>query len=154
MHISNEIICENYDKILRLHPEKLDKLTCFYYQRITTKLHKKVSNEYENFKLVIASNTKQILSEIKLKFKSNNSMEVRYLPLSIDYEWLESIENQSFITFLFKEALLHDINIIEKSIEELQSKVKEEVLHNINMKELQVKLKCVALLESIKFLIL
>ena len=90
----------------------------------------------------------------KLKLIKDNLIKATSLPLSINYIQSTSTEKQSFLTFLFEELLLYNINIIGKYVEELQSELKEELLHKIKIKELEEKLKNLALPESVKFLIL
>ena len=58
------------------------------------------------------------------------------------------------MTLLFEESLLRDLNFIGKPIETLRSELKEELLREKKLKELDEKLKHVTPNEGVTFLIL
>ena len=84
----------------------------------------------------VTSDVENISAESKLKVIKDYSTEARSSTLCIDYVWSGSTEKQSFFNFLFEEALLRSMNIVGKPVEEHRSELKEELLHEIKIKEL------------------
>ena len=85
-----------------------------------------MSQEHE-FKAQMRVDCEAISDHSILLLTTNDMSEGNSDPCYIDFSWSTDTGKSTFRSFLLKEELLRDLNVIGKSLEELRSEVKAEL---------------------------
>jgi len=154
LHIPNNEICTKCEEVCIKYPEKRNDWLCYCKELISSELLNNISSEYDNFRLSITNDIRDITSKSKLLTIDNDKSEATSSPYSIDYQWSNDAEKSTFMTLLFEEALLRNVNFVGKSLEDLRNELKDELFKECKLKELSEKLNHVTPAEGVKILIL
>ena len=89
-----------------------------------------------------------------MKFVLHHDTEKNADPFSIDFEPTTLAEASQFKYLLVEESPLRDMDIVEKSREELRSEFKIQLLQEVTLRKLSARLRHCATEEAISFVLL
>lgn len=117
------------------------------YQKNLENEYVSIKNELQNIISVIEKESKLILFvEDDAEYYTNSH--------SIDYLPTNTIEVQNFMSLLLEEGLLHELDVIDKSMEDLRLLLKGSLKKKNNLVELKKRLDHCTIKEGISFVIL
>ena len=116
---NNQTVCDVFSDFIEERPIWQDNWKCYHCQIITSKYMDKLRQEYENLKCKFTTSLDEVEKNIELKIITHDETEKISDPYLIDFQPTTVCKASQFQDLLAEEILLHDLDIIEKSREDI-----------------------------------
>lgn len=128
LHVSNEYFCDQYEFFLAMHPEKREKWMHYFKRMSSREHHQVVSQKHQNFMKQLKIDANDMTSKTKIKIIIDDAEEAATSPYSIDFICNTAIYLINFMNFLFEEAFTRNIIAIVKSLDDLRTELKKQMI--------------------------
>ena len=136
-----------------MYPEEREKWMHYFKRMSSREDDQVVSQEHQNFMKLLKIDANGMASKTKIKIIIDDTVEAATSPFSIDFIWNTEIYLINFINFLFEEAFTRNINAIGKSLDDLRTKLKEQMIIEQRLVLLKERLNHLTPTEGVNFLI-
>ena len=121
----NPTKCEFCTDFIEQNPVWLDNWKCYHQQIITSKYKDEIKQQYDHLMNELTTSLEEIDKHSEIKIIYHDQTEKIGDPFSINFEPTSVAEASQFQDLLVEESLLRNLDIMEKSRDELRSELKK-----------------------------